>query len=113
MLKIAAVVYLSMSEIQTEYPWITDEFVDENQDTFKQMLYDAGMDVYQYPYEIQDCTHRNRFQNIVTCRRFVGNERIDKSWVESPYCSVEAQDKSLNSRLLTDCYRMRGLVESE
>jgi len=102
-----------MSEIQTEYPWITEEFVDENPEEFKQMLYDAGMDVYNYPYETQDVTHRNRFNNIVTCKRFVGNERIDKSWVNSDYASREAIDKASGNRLLVDCYAARGLVESE
>ena len=113
MLKIAAISYISLSEIQTVAPWVTDEFIEENYEVFKKMLFDLGMDVYQYPHEVQDCTHRNRFGNIITCKRYVGNERTDKEWIESGYCSVEARDKSLNNRILTDLYRSKGMVESE
>lgn len=112
MLKIAAVSYISLSEIQTVANWVTDEFVEENPDVIKQMLYDLGMDVFEYPFEVQEVTHRNRFGNIITCKRFVGNERIDKEWIESDYCSVEARDKSLNNKILTDLYRAKGMVES-
>ena len=57
--------------------------------------------------------HRNRFGNTITCPRYVGNERIDKEWVRSPYSSVEARDKSLNNSILTDIYRSKGMVEVE
>jgi hypothetical protein len=112
MLKIAAVSYVSLSEIQTVAPWVTDEFVEENPDVIKKMLFDLGMDVYNYPHEVQEVTHRNRFNNIITCKRFVGNERIDKEWIDSGHCSVEARDKSLDNKILTDLYRSKGLVES-
>ena len=77
------------------------------------MLYDLGADVYQYPIEVQDVTHRNKFGNIITCKRWVCNERVDLSWISSGYCSVEARDKSLNNKILNDLYRFKGLVESE
>jgi len=47
----------------------------------------------------------------VTCDRFVGNERTDKEWIESGYASREAKDKSSGSKLLTDIYRQKGMVE--
>lgn len=113
MLKIAAISYVSLSEIQTVANWVTEEFVEENPAIFKKMLFDLGMDVYNYPWEVQNVTHRNRFGNIITCPRYVGNERIDPEWVNSPYSSVEARDKSLNNSILTDIYRSKGMVEVE
>lgn len=113
MLKIAAISYVSLSEIQTVANWVTEEFIEENPDIFKKMLFDLGMDVYNYPWEVQNVTHRNRFGNIISCPRYVGNERVDIDWVNSPYSSVEARDKSLNNKILNDLYRFKGLVESE
>lgn len=111
MLQIAAISYISLSEIQTVMPWVNEEFIESHKEEFNQMLYDLGMDI-RYPYETQDCTHRNRFNNVITCQRFVGNERTDKEWLDSGYASVEAKDKALDNRILTDAYRLRGLVES-
>ena len=113
MLRIAAISYISLSEIQTVANWVTEEFIEENPEVFKKMLFDLGMDVYNYPWEVQNVTHRNRFGNTITCPRYVGNERVDKEWVSSPYSSVEARDKSLNNKILNDLYRFKGLVESE
>ena len=52
--------------------------------------------------ETRVVTHRNRFGNVITCPRYVGNERVDAQWVNSEYCSVEAKDKSTNNSILTD-----------
>jgi len=113
MLQIAAIVYVSLSEIQTVAPFVTEEFIEENPDVFQKMLFDLGMDVFNYPWEMQNVTHRNRFGNLITCPRWVGKERVDHEWVEGPYASVEARDKSLNNYLLTDLYKNKGMVEVE
>lgn len=112
MLQIAAICYISHSEIITVQPWITREFIENNPKEFKQILFDLGMDI-NYPVEEQDVIHRNRFGNINSGLRWVGNERCDKSWIESGFASTAVVDKSKNSKLLIDIYRMRGLVESE
>ena len=112
-LKIAAICYLSLSEIQTVDPSITEDFIQNNPKDFEKILYELGMDVYNYPVDEQELTHRNRFGNIITCKRWVGNERTDKEWLNTPYSSPEARDKSLNNKILTDLYMARGLVESE
>ena len=57
-------------------------------------------------------THRNRFGNVITCPRYVGNERVDAQWVDSGYASYEAIAKSADNKILTDLFRMRGMVES-
>lgn len=111
MIQIAAIVYISLSEIQTVAPWVDSEFIENNKDIFERMLYDLGVDL-QYPYDTQNVTHRNRFGNVITCERYVGKERLDSEWLDSEYASVEAKDKALGSRILTDAYRLRGMTES-
>ena len=101
---------MSLSEIQTVKPEITPEWINDHKEDFDNYLYELGMDI-RYPYETQDVQHRNRFGNIISCLRFVGNERFDYSWCNSSYASSAAIDKSKNNSLLTDCYRLRGEVE--
>ena len=91
-------------------PEITEEWIKNNKDDFDKLLYGLGMDI-RYPYDTQDLQHRNRFGNIISCQRFVGNERYDMEWVNSPYASCAAIDKSKNNSLLTDIYASRGEVE--
>jgi len=112
-INIAAFEAISLSELQTVMPWVNKEWIDENPDAFKHMLFDCGIDIYNYPADEQFNTHRNRFNNLITTWRWVGNSRIDKEWVESPYASTAAKDKAKGNRLLIDCYRMRGEVEIE
>lgn len=112
-LQIAAIEYLSLSELQTVANWITKEWIDENPDIFKKMMYDLGLDCYNYPVDEQLNTHRNRFGNIITTYRWVCNSRTDDEWINSKYASTEAKDRASGNRLLVDCYRMRGLVEVE
>jgi len=56
-------------------------------------------------------THRNRFGAVITCARWVGDERIDKEYVQSNFASQAAKDKSLNNRMLNDLYKQKGMVE--
>ena len=101
---------MSLSEIQTVKPEITPEWINGHKEDFDNYLYELGMDI-RYPYETQDVQHRNRFGNIISCLRFVGNERYDMEWVNSSYASCAAIDKSKNNYLLTDIYASRGEVE--
>lgn len=110
-LQIAAIEYLSLSEIQTVAPHVTKEFIEDNPEKFSKLLYELGMET-NLPVEEQFNTHRNRFGNVITTYRWVGNSRIDKEWCNSGYASCAAIDKSKNNSLLIDCYRLRGEVES-
>lgn len=110
-MKIAALCIVSVSEIAKVMPNITYDWIDNNQEKFKQMLYELGADVNRYIEKQENVTHRNRFNEIVTCDRYVCDERTDKEWIESPYSSQEAKDKSLNNSMLTDLYRLRGCIE--
>lgn len=113
MLEIIALSYISFSEIQKVDKSITPEWAESNIERFHSILHNLGMDM-EIPYDWQrNIQHRNRFNEIVTCDRIVGNSRTDKEWVESGYASLEAIDKSKKSKLLTDLYRMKGLVQSK
>lgn len=110
MSSIIALVYISLSELQTIDRKYTEEWVDNSEQELKQVLYGLGMEVSQN-YERQVVEHRNRFGNLITCSRFVGNSRIDPEWINSGYASDEAIDKSLNNKMVNDLYRLRGMTE--
>lgn len=112
-LNIIAVTYISLSEIQTVRPEIDEQWTLDNADEFRAILYDLGADCYNYPVDIQNVTHRNRFDNLITCNRYVCNERQDREWITSGYASIEAYDKSLNNKFLIESYKSRGLVDVE
>lgn len=112
MLEIIALSYISFSELQKVDNTITPEWAENNIEEFNKILYSLGMDI-EIPYDWQrNIPHRNRLNEVVRCDRIVGNERLDKDWINSGYASIEAKDKSRSNRLLVDLYRMKGLVES-
>ena len=47
-LNIAAFEAISLSKLTTVMPWLTKEWIDENPDVFKQILYDCGLDSFNY-----------------------------------------------------------------
>jgi hypothetical protein len=78
---------------------------------FKSFLYSLGMDTDK-PFERQDgLQHRNRFNEIVVCSRWVGSERTDEAWIHSGYASKAAIDKASGSKLTEDVYRSRYETE--
>ena len=110
MSSIIALVYISQSELWTVNPLYTEEWVQNNPQQLEPVLYDLGLDVNQ-PYETQFNTHRNRFGNIDTCTRWVGNSRLDDEWILSSYASEEAETKKQGNGLVKDLYSMRGMTE--
>lgn len=109
---IIALVYVSMSEIVKVKPEITYDWIEQNPEGLREILWDIGMDTKNYPFETQpDIQHRNRFNEVVQCHRFVGNERLDKQWLISGYASIAAKDKAKRSKLLVDMYRLKGEAE--
>lgn len=112
MLEIIALSYISFSELQKVDQTITPQWAENNTEEFNKTLYSLGMDT-SIPYDWQrNIPHRNRFNEVVTCDRIVGNELTTKEWINSGYASQEAIDKSRHNRILIDLYRMKGLVES-
>ena len=108
---IAAILVVSESEIATVMPEFNLQWSKDNPEKFKQMLYSLGFDVNSEIECDEGLTHRNRFGAIITCARWVANERTDSEWVQSRYCSQAAKDKSLNNSMLNDLYRQKGMVE--
>lgn len=113
MLNIVALRYISLSEINKIRPEVNKNWIDKNPEEFNKILFELGVDT-SVPYEYQEnLQHRNYFNEVVISDRVVGNERQDTDWLESGHASIEAKDKSLKSNLLTDLYRMKGLVDVE
>jgi hypothetical protein len=110
-MQITALCIVSVSEIAKVRPDITYKWIEENNHEFLDMLNDLGMNTAQ-PIELQrEIQHKNRFNEIVICDRYVGNQRTDKLWINSGYASVEAKDKASGNKLLKDLYRLKGQVE--
>lgn len=111
-LKIIALKYISLSEVQKVQPKYTSKCIENNKDEFLNVLHELGCDINEYVMVQHDIQHRNIFNEIVTCDRYVCDERTDKEWLASGYASIEAVDKAIGSKILTDSYRLRGMVES-
>lgn len=110
---IAAIVYISESEIAKYYEDYDASWEEEYPNSFKKILWKLGLDVNTL-YQRQDgLFHRNRLNEVVFCSRWVGCERLDKEWIESGYASQEAIDKASGSKLIKDLYRLKGGWEDE
>jgi hypothetical protein len=107
---IVALVSVSLSELQTFDNKYTEEWATDNPEELESVLYKMGLNP-SMPYERQLKTHRNRFNAVITCSRFMGYERTDEEWINSGYASEEAKDKVKNNKLLNDLYRFKGLTE--
>lgn len=107
---IAAFVYISESELARAYVDYDSKWESEQPEAFKDILKSIGLNTDQ-PYKRYDAiTHKNRMGEVVTCSRWVGNERHDKAWINSGYASREALDRDKNSRMLDCLYEQRGLT---
>lgn len=108
---IVALVYISESELARVMPSYSSEWEVKYPEMMEEILWGLGLNTKQ-PYKRYDTIqHRNRFDEVVMCSRWVGNERHDFEWISSGYASKEALDRDRNSRLLDDTYRMRGLTQ--
>lgn len=97
-----AIVVVSSSEIQKVIPDFSVDYEQTYPEDFKKILWNIGLNTNS-PYERQDdLTHRNRLNEVVTCSRWVGLERLDSDWVNSKYSSREARLDSSGSQLVRD-----------
>lgn len=107
---IAIPFHVSESEIAFLFPDYDYSWVSCQNNRLKKILFDLGLNSNSY-FVFQDVTqHRNRFNNVVTCGRFFGEERTDKNWIESGKASQAVKDKIKNSAFLDDLYRRKGLT---
>lgn len=110
--EIVAYVYVSESEVVKLAPEYTAKWEEQNLEQLEQILYSFGLNTKQ-PYRRYDgIPHRNKFNEVVVCSRWVGNERADKEWLDSGFASREAIDRSKNNKLLDNLYAQRGLTHS-
>jgi hypothetical protein len=87
----------------------TYQFVQDNPENFKDILYRFGMNVNTGFETQENVLHRTLAGDVVQGDRYVGSERIDLEWLASGYASREAKDRASGSKLLDDLYRQKGL----
>jgi hypothetical protein len=108
---IVALSIVSESEIAMLFPEYDGSYKFDERPDFNKILFSLGVDTSQR-VEVQDnLQHRNRLNQVVICRRYVGQERLDAEWLTSGYASREALDKASGSRLMEDVYRAKGLTQ--
>ena len=109
--RINATEIVSESEIFKLYPDYDARLEESDPDRLQNILFEFGLDI-EKPIERQDgLQHRNRFNEVVVCSRWVGQSRLDEDWLKSGMASCEAKDKARSSRLLDDLYRQKGMTE--
>lgn len=97
-----AVVVVSLSELQTIVPNIKEGYHLSNPTALRTILHNMGLDTNK-PFEHQEgLTHRNRLNAVVTCSRWVGNERTDEQWTKGGYASREARNEASGSKMVRD-----------
>jgi hypothetical protein len=106
---IVALCYISAMDLFEVMPSFSYKWAEDNPVLFNELLEQFGGDTTSFIEVQKDVIHRCRTGRLVTCDRYVLNERIDDEWVNSGYASREAKDKANGSRLLNDLYRMKGL----
>lgn len=107
-----AVVIISESEISKVISNWHYQYPDNNPEDFKTLLWGLGINV-NMPIERQDgFCHRNRFNEVVICTRWVGYERLDKDWIKSGYASREAKNEASNNKMLKDLLNHKSPRES-
>ena len=106
---IIATVCVSLSEINMVHPEFTAANIKDEQtyEQLKQVLYSVGVDTRQ-EIHIQNVQHRNRFNQVVDCPRFLGEERTDAEWLATGLASQESKDKACGSKLVADMYRFKN-----
>lgn len=104
---IIAPVEISLSELQHVDSSITTRFAKENKKELYKILFDLGIDTSKPVIEQEGILHRNRFNKVQDCLRFVGYEREDTTWLKSGYASKAVRDKVSGNKLLEDMYRKR------
>lgn len=102
---------ISESEIAMLYPEYEVSWLEDNVDDLRTILWDMGMDTVNENFELSEVVqHRNRLGKVVTCGRYVGQERFDIDYLKSGLASDSAKDKARNSPMTDDLYRSKGLT---
>ena len=109
---IVASVTVSLSEILVQQPYFTLKSTrnskGEYSSDFLELLWGLGADTQEPILEDLSSTHRNRFNQVVQCPKWLCEERLDHDWITSGYASRAAVDKASGSLMVEAVYRMRG-----
>jgi len=109
--KISALSYVSESELELVFENYYKGIEEKDTEGFYQMLWTFGLD-YNLGYcKQENIHHRNKMNKVVTCSRWVGNERTDNEWIGSGLASREVLDKVSGCKILEDVYRRKCLTE--
>lgn len=65
-------------------------FGNDDKQAIEKILFENGMDIDE-PYTVEFSQHRNLRGQIVSCDRYIGEERQDKFWLKSGAASWESQ----------------------
>jgi hypothetical protein len=106
---IVAKVIISESELSKVMQWHCD--IEKDEEKFKSILFDLGVDTEKLITRQDGLQHRNRFNEVVICSRWICEERLDDTWLKSGYASKEAIDKAGGSRIIESLYREKCLTE--
>ena len=93
-------------------------FGNDDKQAIEEILFENGMDVTE-PYTVEFSQHRNLRGQIVSCDRYVGEERQDKSWLKGGAASWEAQveacdlDLRIQLKTMGKSYNNSGHIISE
>lgn len=68
-------------------------FGNDDKQAIEKILFENGLDVEEH-YTLEFSQHRNLQGQIVSCERYVGEERQDTQWLKSGAASWEAQVES-------------------
>lgn len=106
--------YVSLIDLLS-FPESKEVVLSEDIDKLENLLYSLGLEVYSYGYTYQVCWHRPLISmrvdnNPVYSGRWVSEERNDKEWVNSLYCSEEKRMEVLylkDKELVKDIESMR------
>lgn len=82
-----------------------EAFGNDDKQAIEKILFENGMDVIE-PYTVEFSQHRNLRGQIVSCDRYVGEERCDKVWLKSDACSWENQVENCDLALRIDLKTM-------
>lgn len=107
-----AVIIISESEISKVISDWHYQYPDKHPEDFKKLLWGLGINTNLCVERQDGFYHRNRFNEIVLCSRWVGYERLDDDWIKSGYASRDAKNESSNNRMLRDLLTNKSHRES-
>lgn len=93
-------------------------FGNDDKQAIEKILFENGMDIEE-PYTVEFSQHRNLRGQVVSCDRYVGEERQDKNWLKGGAASWEAQveacdlDLRIQLKTMGKSYNNSGHIISE